>query len=396
MIRTSQVDPETFSGWLADYVKVGSRTRFPVSFQALSGVFALSSIVGRKCGLRRSGYTLWPPTSILLLGHSGVGKSASLMIARSVVEAGVDGVDRPEFLINHAFEQTTSGLHARWAQHQADRGLGFLEGISTANELKSILARRTGTENASQFLIEACEHKNLTTFTLGRGECTVKNMTIAFGFCSPVHYLRSAVSIDDFGGGLMHRFLIAHETQKQEVEEGEVRGEDVMSLALRARSLWEDAPLYAEVDPAAENRLNAIRNSSEHRKYSSVHLSGFWNRYDAIVAKVGLIFAISDGEFRVKVEHVDRAELFLRRSLYPPVEELVQELSHGPRERALYDIGDDLYMAGDDGLPISEVLRRLPGTSMRSKNEALELMKTLGIAVVVNGRVIHAKGGGDG
>jgi len=374
------LSPSMFPGWIGRYVSAMEGTRFPASFHALTGIFVLTVTVGRRARLQRDGYVLWPPMSILLLGHSGVGKSASLTLGRDMLSHVVQLDERPAFILEHALEYTPSSLIQEWRDKQEDLALSYLEGAVTANELKAILKERTGNENASQFLIEACEHRDLTSKTVSRGTRTVKGVTVAFAFCSSLPYLRQSLTADEFGGGLMHRFLIAHEVKKAPIESASPDPETLARLAAELRDIWQGSPEEMVLGKDGVAALRRCRDRGEDRKYTNGHLSGYWNRYDAIVAKIALAFALADEVKVISAAHVDGAAEFLDDFLYPPMEALVHELSHGQRERRLIDLADDLSLSGETGVPRGEFLRRLPGTTMRARHEALSLMEELGLA----------------
>lgn len=376
-----------FPGWIRRYIEVHSGTRFPLSYHALVGTFILTSAVGRRAQLPRDGYSLWPPTSILLLGHSGVGKSASLLLGREILAQAIDPTSRPTFIIDHALEYTPSSLIQEWRDRQDEMALECLEGIVTANELKAILKERTGNENASQFLIEACEHKDLTSKTVSRGTRTVHNLTVAFAFCSSLHYLRQSLTADEFGGGLMHRFLIAHEWKKAPIKGWSLDLGARSALAHDLTRIARDTPAVMSVDPLADSLLSRARELAEEKEYTSSHLSGFWNRFDAIIAKLALAFALADESRTILPDHVTQAREVIEGFLYPPMAALVDELSHGHRERRLFDLADNLALSGSRGVPLPRFLRDLPGANYRAKQEALATMEGLGLCKVRDGVV---------
>lgn len=377
MIETTGDPSATLTGWLKDYVDATAGTRFPPSFNTLVGIFALSAVVGRKACVRRNGFRLFPPTSIILLGHSGVGKSKSLSIGKTVVAMAAE--DRPGFFISTAASFTMRGLMENWRTLQDKDDVGVLEGIVTVNEASAILTSKTGTETMAQWLIELLEHEDIEDFTSSKGHSLIKNVTVALGLCSTVDYLRKAISVDQFAGGLMHRFLVAHEVRRPDIEESPPPLETLSALATELRSIRDRVGEYMSISRDAEDMLRRIGRLAEKKDMRTVYLSGFWNRFSAVVAKVACVFALSDGEDEIAKGHVERAEILLRNFLYGPLEALVLEMSFGPRQQALFQRADELFYCGESGMLRSDFEKRLPSTSARASSEMMLFLETTGM-----------------
>lgn len=326
--------------------------------------------------MRRGGFRLFPPTSIFLLGSSGVGKSKALQTARTLVRM-VAG-DRPGFSILHASSFTTRGLMDAWGRAQTDANAGFLEGIVTVNEASAILTAKTGTETMAQWIIDLLEHENIEDWTGKSGHSIVKNVTVALGICSTVDYLRKSITVDQFAGGLMHRFLIAHETTRPDVDEKPILNEDLNDLAQELRSITDEAPEYMAVAKDAEILIAAFGRQAERRNISSTYLSGFWNRYSMLLARVGTSFALSDGLYQIERRHVEAADALLRNFIYPPLEAFVIEMSYGPKQQTLFRLADELFLAGEKGMSETDFKRKMPTTSGRAAQEMLDFLVSLG------------------
>lgn len=378
MIETTRDPRALLTGWLADYVDLASGTRFPPSFQALCGILALSTIVGRKAVIKQAGYRLWPPQSIILLGLSGVGKSKSLWLAKQVLRAASDG--RPGFVVQQASFFTPAGLMQAWKDVQERDGVGILEGAVIVNEASAILTRKTGNETVSQWMIDVLEHEESAgDFTKSSGSRAVSGLTVAFGMASTVDYLRRSVSVDQFAGGFMHRFLIAHETKRPAAEERHPTAPELAQLADQAAVIADQAPDELEVTAPTRSLVKTISARGEGRSIDSSFLSGFWNRLGASSLKLGGTFALSEGRGTVTPEDVERGEALLANYLYPPVELLVQEMAHGGKKLDLFRLADDLYYIGAKGLSRERLMKRLPASSEKSALELIDFMEASGL-----------------
>lgn len=377
MIETTG-DPSAFAnGWLKEYMDTTRCLRFPPSYQFLCGLFALSAVVGRRASLRVGGFRLFPPLSIILMGSSGVGKSKSLEVARGVVRQAAE--DREGFVVLHASHFTSRGLMDRWMAEQNRSGLSYLEGIVTVNEASAILTEKTGTETMAQWLIDLLEHGDVEDVTGVRGHSIVKNATVALGLCSTVEYMRKAIKVEQFAGGFMHRFLIAHELRRPSTEGGSLDHQALAMLGESLRAIREEAPEEMEVSKEAAVFIDMTARKAEDRSLTSAYMTGFWNRFGVMVAKVGGLLAISDGDWVLRRGHCEAAEAFIRRFIYPPLDALVAEMSYGPKQAALFRLADDLYLAGEGGIDRAKFERGIPGTSLRQISEAMEFLKRMGL-----------------
>lgn len=364
--------------WLDRYCTAMAVTRFPTSYQLSCGLFALTTVVGRRARMRRGGYQLYPPLSVILLGTSGVGKSRSMSGARKVIEAALEGTDIP-FLVDHSWKWTPSGLIEQWAKWQRRGKPGEhapLEGAYTTDELGALLERSTGTENAPRFFINVLEHDGFTDTTRGRGRVEIKRVGVGFGLCATLKDLRASVPAHLFASGLMHRFLITHERVRPETDESDLDDGALYALGQEALQIRDDAPEDMLMEEGVDQYLRQLQNRAEQRKCSS-DLQGFWNRFSPWCLKLGMARAISDSRWAVSRDDVVAGEDLMLRFVYNPLERLVEELAAGPRMAKLYELQEDLHCAGRGGLPRVTVLRKMATGDKRQTEDALGQLLSL-------------------
>lgn len=379
MIETTGDFSDHLSGWLRRYVEVTESSRFPVSFRALTGINTLSSLVGRKAAIISGNFILYPPVSILLLGLSGVGKSKTMQLGRQVAASAV-GDGRAGFFLHTASNFTPAGLMEFWRGMQEEHNVGTLEGIVYINEASAILTSRTGSETVSQWMIDILEHSGtVTDFTKSAGKREISGVTVSFAMASTVDYLRKAISVDQFAGGFMHRFLIAHETKRPLSEEGEVEQEAIEGLAQEAAQIADEAPEVMKVSPEARVRIRGIVGRSEDRVLESAHLSGFWNRLGMMTLKLAGIFALSDEREEISDSDVERAETILTGFIYKPLAALVREMEAPGKKVDLYRLADDLFFRGEKGMLLDEFTKRLPTHARAAGQEMLDFMESSGL-----------------
>jgi len=377
-------DPDVYAvGWLSRYCKALKCTRCPSSFILLTGMWAFSTLMGRRMSVVRNGYRLYPPISILLLGDSGVGKSHALRQARRLIETAVmTNEDMSHFLQMHATKFSPRGLSDAWKKHQQEDHPGFnkpLEGAVSANELKAILNKRsTGSENTPQWIIDVLEHDDMTDWTGYKGRTHVRAITVAMAFCSTLDDLYEIITVNEFTGGFMHRFLVVHETKKTAAAEVDIDWEVLNELAMEALEIRNNV-IRMEVDRDASLDLDVLRNLAETRPRASRRLSGFWNRFDGIIAKLAMVRALSDGRSNVMRKDVEASRVLLEEYIYRSLVPLVEELGASPKMRELFAIADDLHAAGEEGILKSTLQKRMPAVSVSGQADLLSVMENCGL-----------------
>jgi hypothetical protein len=362
----------------------------PLSFHLLSGMAVLGSVIGRRAALERHGGTLWPPTSVLLLGPSGTGKSLALKEKAFKVAQAAMGESETFYLSEGTF--TVAGLVSelkRLQQHGADP----LEGLHVEDEVSMILTKRTGNETVAQWIIKALAYQpTLEEKTVGRGKVVLKNLTVAFGFGTTLEYLRKSVGVDEFTGGFMNRFLIVHEADQRECDEPRSPSEgEITGLGQELVEIRESLGDYLSVSERVESRLSSLGNQAKKRHYDSIHLTGYWNRYPVLLLKLASLMAMAKGASTVEVEDLDMAQSLLDTKLYPVLEGLIDELGASWDKKKLIELSDSLRKAGPEGWEMRELSRRMNLASSRKQREAIEAMLAMGMIWQVKQRVYGTK-----
>ncbi len=383
---TNITDHQMFTGadnWLDRYVQAAKHARFPLSYHLLSGIFALTTTIGRRGRIKLPGFVLWPPVSVLLIGESGTGKTKSLKIAREVLQLVKQNIQDP-FFIMHEDDWTPSGLIDQWRIWQSQGEPGFnrpLEGAYTCDEAGTVLKKSTGKEGAANFLINTLEHDNLARTTASRGRRVVQDICIAFGLTTTVSDMRDSLSGEIFAGGFMHRFMISHEIEKPSWGEsdGDVPEEVKRELALEALAIREDCPDDMEIQAATLLAFEALENKSEARHFPLACMRGFWNRFPGYAMKLGAARALSDHRYSITVEDLEAGERLVEEFLYKPLVELVEEISSSPKQKLMYKISDDLYAAGPAGLSVIEVERKVGPISGKGGAQFIDHMQRIGL-----------------
>lgn len=371
-------DPTPYApGWLGRYCAVMGQDVAPWSFHLLASMLTMSSVIGRRAALVRPAGVLWPPTSILLLGPSGTGKSLALLKAVRVAQAAMADVEA-FYVGTGGF--TVAGARAEWQRRQRRAHAEVLEGLHVEDEIATIVKERTGTETMTTWLIRCLAHTDLTELLRGEGRIVIPGFTIAFGFGSTIAYLRRSISIDEFTGGLMHRFVIAHEaTQRENVDEQTPTDAQVAQLAAELRRIRDDAPATIHVSGDVEKRLLMLRTQARRRSFDSIHLTGYWNRYGMLVLKIASLYVMADGSYDITTEHVDTAVSLLDSKLYPVLESCIDEIAAPREKKRMLEVADSLAAAGPEGWSMEMLYKKMDATNPRAQVDAMQGMLATGL-----------------
>jgi hypothetical protein len=371
------------------YLRAVERTEYPWSYHVLSGLFALGAVVGRRAAVKRSTYTLYPPISIMLMGESGTGKTEALYVAKRVLDSAAKRV--PGFLVGDDTGASTSprGWMKKWEKIQTDNESDVLEGVEFVQELSGFLSKRTGNENVAQWVIDALQHKEKFGDSTGHlGTSIVKGCTVGFGFATPVSTLREEVSIGTFEGGLMFRFLFAHEVDLDRRGDAPLDARVLQQLGADAVEIRDAQGPTMELSPEALDFLAVQKARSEVTRPPVKALGGFWRRYPGMICKIGNLIALSEQSGGIESDHLQRADSLLRGHLYMPLEAIVHQLAAGPKKRALLRAVDDLELAGPKGMDRQSFVGRFDLTSAAGQRDSIGALTEAGLIFLAqDGRI---------
>lgn len=394
MLTTTSIASDTPfvtpDSWLDRYCTIARHRRFPMSYHLLTGIWVLSTIMGRRCRIALPECNLYPPISILLIGESGVGKSAASKMGWAVLKSAKLQAPFPLFL-EQGYNWNPAALITQWVKWQLDdpdkaRGPGAgepLEGTIFNKECGTLFQKSTGHEHATNFLIEAHEHDTMNDLTVSKGLRLVYDVTVSFCFNTTISDMRASVDANVFSGGLMHRLLIAHELDRPTWDTNWTFPEQALrDLSTTAIAIRDGVPEKgtADLDIASDVRLRygAIQNRAEDDPMDMMCLKGFWNRFAGMAMKLAAVRAFSDSRYDVTVEDIDAADHLLRKFIYPPLVELIMELSARPKQKLLYAIADDVYARGRYGHSTMWLLRRL-GVDATGGDKLITQMVQMGL-----------------
>ncbi len=188
-----------------------------------------------------------------------------------------------------------------------------------------------------------------------------------------------ALSADEFAGGFMHRFLLAHENDPDfMVKEIIPTASELASLASDLQTIRNEAPDTLTVDARASSRLDALQR--QPRYYGNAKLAGFYNRIDGLVLKLAMNFCLGDGRGTITLDDVECAQQLLLRRFAPPLETVLDQLDAPPEKKMLFDLADSLLSTGPVGWSMLEFKRKLGKANPGRQSEARRTLIDMGLA----------------
>ena len=261
---------------------------------------------------------------------------------------------------------------------QGRSGLDCAEGAVTVDEASAVFTSRVGTETMDEFIIKAHERKDIETITQRDGELVVRNFTAGMAFGSTVGKIRRSMNAEAFGGGLMHRFLIAHELQMRPIDASDVDPLLMASLAQEALEIRHRAPDEMGIAPDAKRKLKMIAAIGQDKALKNEEMSGFFNRQYAISAQLAITIALSEHRTRIEYKDIDEA-YSLTNALVVPLVELVRELRFGTQQQVLFQLAEVVYHLGEEGMDFTDFKQSIPATNSRSLKDAIQFLKELNL-----------------
>ena len=252
-----------------------------------------------------------------------------------------------------------------------------LEGIVLIDEFSSVITARTGTEINVGFFLKAADMKTASDETGERGDQTLLFPTFGAVVASSMGMLRPAANFDQFVGGLMYRFIVVHEMDPTPELGQDPDPDAIEELADRALEIRLAAPAELGLTDDARSMLRRYRHLGIGRAPNH-HLLGFWQRLDGFILKLAMSRCISEARFEITEDDVTSCHKLLVDHLFPPMAEVVAELSTGKEKAAILGAVDSLYLMGERGMSYHDFCNALPHTTVRATEASITWLKERG------------------
>lgn len=269
-------------GWLADYLTWTRETEAPTAYHFFVAVTVLGTSLGRRVWFDQGAYELFPNIGVILIGPSGRCKktsAASLGIGLLTQSGGhlVAEMATPEALIDSLKTNASALLYAP--------------------ELAQFLGKQKYMTGMIPLLTRLFDSpKEWTGKTMGRGETTLTNVTLAAIFCSTLDWMQTAVPEDVFGGGFMSRFLLI----VQEDSGGRLfplppaLSKTMRTDLIKRLVAYRLLKAQAQLDEAARGWfINWYKRHSHTRPEGNDHFGGYYSRKPDRLLQLSVILNVS-------------------------------------------------------------------------------------------------------
>lgn len=181
-------------GYLEDYLTYTKNSEAPLAYHLFCALMAVGLVIGRKVHFQMGYYRLYPPLCVIILGPSGLRKTAAANIMMSIINESELATVYPEKLTP---EVLISALEKNG------------QGLIYAPELAAFLGRQKYLEGLVPLLTRLQDCPDiLVTETIGRGKVTLHDTAASVLMCSTPDWFMGNTPADTFGGGFVARHIL--------------------------------------------------------------------------------------------------------------------------------------------------------------------------------------------
>jgi hypothetical protein len=274
-------------GWLGRYVDYTMGVEPPTAYHFASGLTVLGAALHRQIWFDQRFFKIYPAVQSFLVGPSGkTRKSTAANIAVGMAEESGRVKRLPDMATPEALLRELSTLSSQ---------TGSASALLYSSELATFLNKKEYNQDLVQVLTDLFDCRDsLDRSTIGSGRKAIKNIAVSAILCSNEVWMASSVHESAFGGGLLGRTLVWHQTATD-----------------RYFPFPKDAPenlykrLVGELGFTRYFKGQAKINKAgkywfeEKYKYTKTNwpdderLSPFWERYPIHLLRLGMLFNVS-------------------------------------------------------------------------------------------------------
>lgn len=305
----SLINENTILGRWIDYL---STQETPLAYDFWTGMWLLSSIIGRGTKVDRPRAPVYLNWFILLIAESGTTrKSTAVRFARQILHE----VCPDDELVTTKL--TTTALEDKMHRLTATKGYAHVK--ICISELVTFLGREASTIQMPGFLTDLydCPERRSGGGTIGRGEVIVKNAFISFLSASTPSWLIRAINPDVVEGGFTSRTMfIVCEHRKRKIA-WPIEAKDESSL--RQQIIDDLKKLQAKASTVdniklTDGAMKAFTLWYKHRDESKDPFrSSFESREDAHILRLAACLAINDDLWVIDAHHIKKAQLLIHQ-----------------------------------------------------------------------------------
>jgi len=369
------VPEDTFLGGYLSYM---SPLETAHAFDFWSGLWCLSSAVGRDIFVDRPGAPVYLNVYAILVAESGITRKSTAVRHATSCLRGLTG-DIPRLVETKTTPEKLS--HILWKQSEEH---GRSSAVISISELAIFLGREKYTETMPTLLTDLydCPEIRDGGGTLGAGTQTLRNVFVSFLSASTPSWLLRTVNPDVIEGGFTSRvcFVVAEEPKRSspwpEPLDDELRSRLISDLR-RVQTKARDIGRIQLSDGAMRAFTKWYRGRTHYR---DPFRASFQSREDAHVLRMAGLLSINDDTWVIQHHHILAAIKIVTQ-----VREDGASIFEGTGANSRLIVGidkirDKLLAAGINGLPQRELTKAVAAyMNAEHMTAALDTMHNLGM-----------------
>lgn len=284
--------------WLGAYLKLTADSESPQHFHCMAALSVAGALWGTSAWVNLGYCKVYPPMAVLLVGPSGVRKSAAISAALALVPESGLTVFRDRFTLEGIIAGVRQGSRV----------------LMVASEFAAAFGRAKYLEDSVPVVTRMLDQEGIeyTTKTAGKFKVT----DVAFGLlaASTVDWIVSGLPQSAASGGFLGRFLIPYAAHAPKcvyraddnTEKLKLLGESLMVLT---RSTRGELNLTLEADAWLSRWYRSFHG--ENFSLSSA-MSSYYNRRLVHLVRIALVLALVSGSSCIGLTHVKDAYKVLK------------------------------------------------------------------------------------
>jgi len=305
------------------FMKFCENSEIPELFAFWAGLSSVSAALGRNLVLDRGKFKVYPNLYVILVAESGrCRKSTSIGAMEEVLE----GIKPPLNLI--AQKITPEGLiqsMIKGTEYVENQPMVFndpgkvCEGFAICDELSMLVNKKSLDAGLGPLLTSFYDCKSEVKYTTkGNGDEVATNTCLGMLGASISEWIRSAFTEESIRGGVAGRMIFVYvTTPPKPVADTRYTAEkrnllaDLQSHISKIRQLKGEVVLTVEAE--AWYKTFHEETWPESPLYNNIDLTAYTSRRSGHLFRVDMLLAATDFTLEITVEHLTKADSFLRK-----------------------------------------------------------------------------------
>lgn len=371
------VPPDSFLGAYLSYL---NPLETPHAYDFWTGLFVLSSGLGRTIHVNRPGAPVYLNIYAILVAESGITRKSTAVRIATKFSREIH-TENPLLIETKATPELITDVLNKQSKRDNHSGV-----VISVSELATFLGRERYMESMPTLLTDLydCPEHRIGGGTLGRNSPAsgntsfeLKNVFVSFLSASTPSWLLRAVNPDVIEGGFTSRvcFIVAEETKRRESWPEPLNDGIYREIVERLRSIQQRASEIRKIDISDGARKAFARWYGSRILHRDPFRSSFQSREDDHILRVAALLSVNDGTWVIQQNHI-----LAGIKIVTQVREDGASIFEGTGSNSRIIVGidkirDKLLAAGINGLPQRELTKAVaPFMNAEHMKTALDIM----------------------